>query len=133
MAGPEEVRINQLLALVRTGEADDSAREELELYTEERPGLAERIEAAEKQAALGAGWLVRVEADKKLQARERKPTVVAERGLGLGLAGAGWLVSLAAPVVGGAMMAAGVGLLTWSFVRTRLSSWRSDPYRDVDK
>lgn len=133
MAGPEDERIEELLARVRSGDADEAVAEELRLYAEERPELAARVAEAVKRGELGKGWLVRVEADRRLQARERRPAIVIERGLGLGLAGVGWLVSLGAPVVGGAMLAAGVGLLTWSFVRTRLASWRQDPYSDVEK
>jgi hypothetical protein len=133
VAGPEDARIEELLALVRSGEADEAVAEELALYAEDRPELVERITRAVKDGELGKGWLVRVQADRRLQAREQRPAVVFERGVGLGLAGAGWLVALGAPVLGVPMMAAGFGILTWSFVRIRLATWRQDPYSDVEK
>jgi hypothetical protein len=130
---PEDARIEELLALVRKGDADEAVAEELALYAEDRPELADRVAAAVKRGKLGKGWLVRIEADRALQARERRPAVVVERGIGLGLAGIGWLVSIGAPVIGGVMLAAGIGLLGWSFIRTRLATWKQDPYSDVEK
>lgn len=132
-SSPEDQRIDELLALIRTGQADDGAREELALYAEDRPELAERIAGAERDESLGKGWLVRVEADDAIQRREARPTVVAERGLGLAMVGGGYVLAMFTPVVGVTALAAGVGVLTWSFVRTRLATWRKDPYRDIDK
>lgn len=132
-SSPEDHRIDELLALIRTGEADDGVREELALYAEDRPGLAGRIAEAERSESLGKGWLTRVEADDAIQRHEARPAVVVERGLGLALVGGGYALAMVTPVVGGAILTAGIGLLTWSFVRTRLATWRKDPYRDVDK
>lgn len=129
---PEQARVEELLAQVRAGNATETEREELALYIEQHPELSDKVDDEVRAATLGHGWLARVEADNALQAEERRGAYV-ERGLGLALAGGGWLLSIAAPVVGGALMVSGIGLLTWSFVRFRFRNWRKDPYRDVEK
>lgn len=130
---PEARRIEELLAKQRAGEASAAESEELALYAREHPALAGRIEQMDRERELGGGWLARVEADSKLQAAETSPRVRLERGLGLGLMVGGFAFTMLAPVVGLAAVGTGVLLLLYSFVRARLATHRSDPYKDVAK
>ena len=127
----ERKRWAELLeGLDRAGEAE---RVELELYLEQYPQLREPFERRSQEVALGADWLVRVKADRSLQRRERSRLVRIERGVGLGLMGAGTLLSPVLGVIAPLAVVSGMGVLVWSFVRLRFQEIKDDPYRRIDK
>ena len=130
---PEARRVAELLRRVRSEQVTDAEREELALYVEERPELARRIEEEHQRRQLGGTWLARVEADQRLAAAESTPLVTAERGLGLVMTIGGFALMPMLPAVSLIGMIGGVGLLTWSFTRVRLKTYKHDPYRDIDK
>lgn len=138
---PEATRVAELLTRTQSGTASEAEREELAMYLEDRPDLAARIarrvaaerEQAARQAELGGTWLARVDADRRLAEAESTPWVKAERGVGLGLTIAGFALTPFSPVLSMVGLIGGVGLLTWSFTRIRLATYKDDPYRDVDK
>lgn len=138
---PEAERVAELMTRTQGGTASDAEKEELAMYLEDRPDLAARIAASvaekrredERQAELGGTWLARVDADRRLAEAESTPLVRAERGLGLGLTIAGFALSPFTPVLSMVGLIGGIGLLTWSFTRVRLSTYKDDPYKDIDK
>lgn len=138
---PQVQRIAELMERTQSGAATDAEREELAMYLEDRPDVARRIAQrvtekraqAQRQAELGGTWLARVDADQRLAAAESTPLVKAERGLGMGLTIAGFALTPFSPVLSVIGLVGGIGLLTWSFTRVRLATYKDDPYRDVDK
>lgn len=130
---PREARIVELIDRVQREQATDAEREELALYVEETPALEQRMAERQREVELGGAWLVRVQADRALEAAETTPAVRAERALGVGLTVAGFALSPIAPALSVAGLLGGIGLLTWSFVRVRLRTYKDDPYKDIDK
>jgi hypothetical protein len=128
---PEQKRIEELLGRSRTGEASDAEREELELYTRERPELLARVAAVDRERSLGEGWLQRVEADHRLKTVEAGARTRLERRVGLGLVVAGFVLEVLTPVIGGPVLGAGLLVLLYSYVRSRLREHKTDPYKDV--
>jgi hypothetical protein len=134
MNDAERRRFDELLAgIEQAGEAGETERAEMELYLEQYPHLRPLWEQRLKEARLGEGWLVRVQADRALQRRERSPWVQLERGLGLALLGTGLLLSPLLGVAAPVAAVAGLGLLVWSFARVRLQELKDDPYRRIDQ
>lgn len=134
---PEADRIAELMTRTRAGGATEAEREELAMYLEDRPDLARRIaeqhRESQRKVELGGTWLARVDADRRLAEAESTPLVKAERGLGLGLTIAGFALTPFAPLLSVIGLVSGAGLLTWSFTRVRLATYKDDPYRDVKK
>ena len=131
MDDAERRRWTELLdGLDKAGEPE---RTEVELYLEQYPHLREAFERRCQEMELGSDWLSRVRADRGLQRRERSRLVRIERGVGLGLLGAGTLLSPVLGVVAPVAVLSGMGLLVWSFVRLRLQEIKEDPYRRIDQ
>ena len=130
---PEEARVGELLQRVRADQASDAEREELALYVADRPELAPRVQQQQQAAQLGGTWLARVEADRKLAEAESTPLVKAERGLGLAMTIGGFALLPVMPAASVIGMLGGAALLTWSYTRVRLKTFKDDPYRDIDK
>lgn len=122
--------MSELLDRITRGELGEAEAEELELYAQNDPELRAAIEARTRQAALGGGWLARVEADHRIARAERSPRVLLERGLAGLLVVAGWLAWAAAPALGPGMVVAGLGLLVYSWIRV---NHRQDPYKDIQR
>ena len=130
---PEETRVAELLDRVRSQDATDAEREELALYVQDKPELSAQVERKRREGELGGTWLARVEADRRLAAAESTPLVKAERGLGLAMTIGGFALMPFAPLASVVGMIGGIGLLTWSFTRVRVRTFKDDPYRNVDK
>jgi len=118
---------------VTRGEVSEAEREELALYVADDPELADAIRGHETKARLGGEWLARVSADEQLARVETSTRANVERGIGLALFFGGLLASFAAPVVGSAALVGGLLLLVFSFLRVRLKTHRSDPYKDIQR
>jgi Flp pilus assembly protein TadB len=129
---PERERIDELARRVREGAATEAEREELALYSEERQEVAEVVTRADADRRLGGQWLARVEADRRIEAAERTPFVIAERAVGMTLAVAGVVGALFLPVLGVATFA-GLGILGLSVFRVRARTAARDPYKDIEK
>ncbi len=129
---PERARIRELLERVRAGAIDDAEREELSLYADSRPDVAEAWSRAEDEAGLGGEWLVRVQADRRNEAAGRSKLAVAERTVGSTLAVGGAVGALFVPALGLAALA-GLGILGLSALRVHVTTSIKDPYRDVEK
>jgi hypothetical protein len=129
---PERARIDELARRVREGIATDAEREELALYAGEGGDLALVATRAEADARLGGRWIARVEADRRLEAVEKTPFVVAERAVGMALAVTGVLGALFVPALGFAAVA-GFGILGFSVLRVRVRTASRDPYKDIEK
>lgn len=127
---PEARRISELLARITRGEQTEAEAEELELYAAADPAVRAAVEERTRQAALGAGWLARVEADHQVTSLERSPGVRLERGLGVGLVALGLVAAALAPVYGAAALVVGLGLLVSSWLRV---NHRRDPYKDIQR
>ncbi|WAS98595.1 hypothetical protein [Nannocystis punicea] len=127
---PEARRVSELLDRITRGELSEAETEELELYAQGDPELRAVIAARTSQAALGGGWLARVEADHRIARAERSPRVLLERGLGGLLVALGVVAWAAAPVLGPALAVAGLGLLVYSWIRVNHSQ---DPYKDIQR
>ncbi|WP_434415249.1 hypothetical protein [Nannocystis pusilla] len=127
---PEARRVSELLDRITRGELGEAEVEELELYAQHDPELRAAIAARTQQAALGGGWLARVEADHRIARAERSPRVLLERGLGGLLVALGWLTWAAAPALGPGMVVVGLGLLVYSWIRV---NHRQDPYKDIQR
>ena len=130
---PEAQRVDELLARVTRGEVSEAEREELAIYVADDPELADAIRGQEAKARLGGEWLARVSADEELARVETSTRTNVERGVGLALFFGGLVVSFAAPVIGLAALMAGLLLLVFSFLRVRLRTHRSDPYKDIQR
>lgn len=128
----ERDRAHDLIGRLRLGAIDDAEREELALYAEDHPDVAEAVERAEKERELGEGWLVRAEADREIEEAERTPFVTAERRVGAALAVGGAVGFLFAPPLG-AVALAGLGILGFSHLRTYIRAAIKDPYKEVKK
>ncbi|MEZ4380708.1 MAG: hypothetical protein R3A79_05145 [Nannocystaceae bacterium] len=133
MDDPERQRVEELLACVTRGAVSEAEREELQLYAEAHPELREAIARAEARGELGQGWLARVEADDAIATIEGSRGTMIERGVGLALLFGGLVASFGAPITGSAALVAGLLILVASFVRVRLATHRSDPYKDVQR
>ncbi|MCX4246216.1 hypothetical protein [Paraliomyxa miuraensis] len=70
-------------------------------------------------------------ADHQIERTEQAPRARAERAVGAGLAVAGLAASFVAPVVGAPLLGAGTLVLLYSFIRVRLRTHATDPYKDV--
>ncbi|MCY1006456.1 hypothetical protein OV079_12975 [Nannocystis pusilla] len=127
---PEARRVSELLDRITRGELGEAEAEELELYAQHEPELQAVIAARKRQAALGGGWLARVEADHRIARAERSPRVLLERGLGGLLVALGWLTWAGAPALGPGMVVVGLGLLVYSWIRV---NHRQDPYKDIQR
>lgn len=127
---PEVRRISELLDRITRGELSEAEAEELELYAAADPGLREAIEERRRQAALGGGWLARVEADHRIARAERSPGVMLARGAGAGLSALGLLAWSVSPALGAGMLALGLGVLLVSWLRV---NHRHDPYKDIQR
>jgi anti-sigma factor RsiW len=127
----EEARIAALLAARARGDASPAEAIELDLYVQQHPELAARVERAARQGELGQGWLARVEADHQVALTEAAPRARAERSVGAGLVGVGVALSFVAPAVGAPLLGAGMLVLLYSVVRVRLRTHANDPYKDV--
>src|SRR5689334_23340944 len=114
---PEGRRVSELLDRLTRGQLDEAEAEELELYAQGDPQLRGTIEARASQAALGGGWLARVEADHRIARAERSPRVLLERGIGGLLVALGAVAWAAAPLLGSGMVVAGLGVLLFSWIR----------------
>jgi len=125
--------VEELLDRVTHGEVSEAEREELALYVADDPQLAEEIRGREDQARLGGEWLARVAADDRLVTVDRSTRSNVERGVGLALFFGGLLVSFAAPLTGTVALFLGLLLLAYSFVRVRLTTYRDDPYKDIQR
>jgi hypothetical protein len=117
---------------VREGEATEAEQEELALYAEGDPAVALLSRRADEERTLGGTWLSRVAADRRIEAAERSPVVVAERGLGMALLIGGLVGVFFVPALGLAA-AAGAGILGFSVLRVRLRTAMDDPYKDIEK
>lgn len=133
MDDPERQRVAELLGRVTRGEVSEAEREELALYVEAEPELRQAIARSEEQGRLGSGWLARVEADHAIAEVESSPRTMIERGVGLALFFGGLVASFAAPITGSVALLAGLLLLVASFIRVRVATHRSDPYKDVQR
>ena len=136
MDGPDpgRKRFTELVALLEAGRATDADREELELYVAEEPALRREL-ARRPPPGLAADrdWLARITADERVQRLEKSRGVLAERLAGGALLGAGVLLAPAVPVLGGAAVIAGVGILVWSTIALRMRELREDPYREIER
>ena len=128
---PEAARVDELIASHRHGRATEAESEELALYVRERPALREKVDRAAREGALGEGWLARVEKDHQVQRVENSGRAKAERGIGAVLVIGGYLLTMLSPAGGGIAIAAGMSLLLYSIIRTRLATRGTDPYEDV--
>lgn len=127
---PEARRVSELLDRITRGELTEAEAEELELYAQADPALRATIERRAGQAALGGGWLARVEADHRIARAERSPRVLVERGVGGALVALGAVAWAAAPVVGPALLIVGLLVLAYSWIRVNHSH---DPYKDIQR
>lgn len=127
---PEARRISELLDRLTRGELSEAEGEELELYAQADPQLRAQIQARAGQAALGGGWLARVEADHRIARAEQSPRVLLERGIGGALVAIGVVVWAAAPLLGPGLVAAGFAVLLYSWIRV---NHRHDPYKDIQR
>ncbi len=127
----EDERIDALLEAHARGQASDAERVELELYVAQRPELAARVEQAARHGELGEGWLARVEADHQIERAEQAPRARIERAAGASIAVVGTVLSFVAPVVGAPLVGVGSLVLLYSFIRVRLRTHATDPYKDV--
>ncbi|MBZ5713103.1 hypothetical protein [Nannocystis pusilla] len=127
---PEARRVSELLDRLTRGELSEAEAEELELYAQADPQLRAAIEARSSQAALGGGWLARVEADHRIAHAERSPRVLLERGIGGLLVAVGVVAWAAMPLLGPGMVVAGLGVLLLSWIRV---NHRQDPYKDIQR
>ncbi len=127
----EEHRIDELLAAQTRGTASQAETEELALYVRQRPELRARVEEAVRTGTLGQGWLERVERDHQVHLAEAAPRARLERGVGLGLAGAGMVAWFLSPLVGAPLVGLGTLVVLYSLVRVRLRTHEIDPYKDV--
>jgi hypothetical protein len=128
---PEQRRVVELLLRQRRGLLEDAEQVELDIYRGEQPELVSAAEAQAEQAALGQGWLARVEADEALRKAERTPGTRIERAAGVVLLGAGWLATIAGWQLGPVMVVGGIVILIASMIRVRVGRGRRDPYDDV--
>jgi hypothetical protein len=133
MNDPERRRLDELIARVGAGDATEAERVELDLYVDDDPALRAEVDQRIRAHDPDNQWLARVEADRRITRREGSGRVRAERAVGLGLVAGGFVLGPLLPVVAPAALLAGVGLLTWSFVRLRLEELRDDPYRKIDR
>lgn len=122
--------MTELLDRLTRGELGEAEAEELELYAQSDPELRAVIAARTSQAALGGGWLARVEADHRIARAERSPRVMFERGLGGVLVALGLVASVVAPVLGPGLAAFGLAVLAYSWIRV---NHRQDPYKDIQR
>lgn len=122
--------MSELLDRLTRGELDEAEAEELELYAQGDPQLRGAIEARAGQAALGGGWLARVEADHRIARAERSPRVLLERGIGGLLVALGAVAWAAGPLLASGMVVAGLGVLLFSWIRV---NHRQDPYKDIQR
>lgn len=127
---PELRRVSELLDRLTRGELSEAETEELELYAAADPELRAVIEARSRQAVLGGGWLVRVEAEHALARAERSPGVLAVRGAALAMLLAGLFAASAAPLVGAGLLVVGLAVLLFSWIRV---NHRHDPYKDIQR
>jgi len=127
---PEARRVSELLDRLTRGELDEAEAEELELYAQGDPQLRAAIEARAGQAELGGGWLARVEADHQIARAQRSPRALLERGIGGLLVAIGAIAWAAAPLLGPGMVAVGLGVLLFSWIRI---NYRQDPYKDIQR
>jgi hypothetical protein len=133
---PELQRVTELLARERSGQLDDTDREELALYRD-RPELFEQAHAQVTALMIPGrsedhAWLARVRDDEALARAEQTPKVRAERGLGLALMAGGWIMGMLGSPIGTMVAGAGVALLLWSLLRVRLAN-RRDPYDEIKR
>jgi hypothetical protein len=133
MTDPERRRLDELIGRVAAGEASEAERVELDMYLEDDPALQAEIDQRIREHDPDAHWLARAEADRRITRRDSSARVRAERTVGLGLVAGGFVLGPLLPVAAPAALLAGVGLLTWSFVRLRLEELRDDPYRKIDR
>ena len=135
MDGPDpgRKRFTELVALLEAGRASDADREELELYVAEDPALRQELAVRPPPRAADRDWLARITADERVQRLEKSRGVLAERVVGGALLGAGVLLAPAVPVLGGAAVIAGVGVLVWSTIALRVRELRDDPYREIER
>jgi hypothetical protein len=127
---PESERVRALVRRIEEGEATEAERVELALYTEENEEFAQ--EAEKERERMAGNFLVRIEKDQELVAREKSPRVRAERSFGLGLAASGITASFFSPV-GPLLTAVGLSILVWSAIRLRLQNAVDDPYKDIEQ
>jgi len=127
---PEVRRVSELLDRITRGELSEAEAEELELYAAADPELRAVIEARSRQAALGGGWLARVEADHAVARVERSSGVMLVRGVAVAMVVAGLFASGAAPVVGSSLLLVGLAVLLFSWIRV---NHRHDPYKDIQR
>lgn len=127
---PEARRVTELLARITRGELSEAEAEELELYAADDPELRATIAARRSQAALGAGWLARVEADHPLARRASTRGEQLANRVGLGLVGASVLAWFVMPLLGAGAFILGLGVLLASWIR---ANHRSDPYKDIQR
>lgn len=127
---PEAQRIAELLARITRGELSEAEAEELELYAAAMPELRATIEARARQAALGGGWLARVEVDHQVTALERSPAVRIERSVGVALVALGLIGAVLAPLPSAGALALGLVVLLVSWLRV---NHHRDPYKDIQR
>jgi hypothetical protein len=128
---PARRRLDELVALVAAGRADEAERTELELYLEDHPELRAHLAPAGPPA--DQHWLVRATADERVRRLERRRGVVAQRVAGGALLAGGFLLAPLLPVAAPIAIVAGAGVLVWSFVALRVRELRNDPYQEIDK
>ncbi len=133
IADPESARIEELIDRAERGSVSEAESEELSLYAVDHPELRARIEAADRHRDLGQGWLERVRKDDAIQQLETAPRVRVERGAGLGLLAVGFALQFVNPLVGVGMLASGIAVLVYSFIRVRAKAHKDDPYKEVQR
>jgi ferric-dicitrate binding protein FerR (iron transport regulator) len=138
-------RFEELMVKVVDEVASPAEREELMAYLVDKPELMAEFDAQRSLKALTDGWVSRLEHDLAHDRHERSPLVRVERVLGLTLflVGvailSGWGITEAMldpeiPVwarLGLGGLISGTLVLLFSVIRWRLSTWKSDPYKEV--
>jgi hypothetical protein len=130
---PERSRALALAERVGRGIVTESEMEELALLVADRTDLRQAIDEEVRRRSLGAGWLERVEADRKVRREEQRPLALIERASGMGLVVLGFVTSPLLPALSAPAMIAGTGLIAWSLVRVKLKTYKNDPYRNIDQ
>ncbi len=127
----ERARAELLLRRVRGGLATDAEREELVLLGV-RPPDTTGLDACGPQTTDDERWLMRHEADERLQNAETTAWTRAERRVGMALLVGGAFAAFAFPFAALASVAGGA-LLAVSVLRVKLQTLGQDPYEDIER